>query len=163
MGRDQHMFDSAAAFDQNIANWNVGRVTDMEVSHSPSLSLPLCCPASVLTTACRISYSHVFPLCSIPSFMGRDQSMFYNAVAFDQNLAGWDVGRVANIWVSHNPSLPTLSLLPLHADGTSRSPPHRCTSPHWLPSTPATSRHPTSHVPSHASPWRDRAPSPPTA
>ena len=133
MGRDQYMFNGAAAFNQNIAGWNVGRVTDMQVSHGPSLPLSLSASRGIrphhgishLLRMCRA-------LCVILSFMGRDQFMFLCAAAFDQNIASWNVGSVTTMQVSHRPSLSTLSLLPRASTQMAplAHPPHRSTSPH---------------------------------
>ena len=103
------MFYYANSFNQPVAAWDVGKVTNMEVRRCPRLGWVLLrtqLPRGV-ARAC---------VCA-----GAAQDMFYYANSFNQPVAAWDVGKVTNMEVRRCPRLGRVLLLIQLAGGVARA------------------------------------------
>ena len=83
------MFSYASVFNQPVAAWDVGQVTDMQVRRRPASQ-----DRGLLRTQLPRRSGHTPHVCA-----GATQSMFSNAAVFNQPVEAWDVGQVTTMRV----------------------------------------------------------------
>ena len=83
------MFSYASVFNQPVAAWDVGQVTDMQVRRRPASQ-----DWGLLRTQLPRRSGHTPYVCA-----GATQSMFSNAAVFNQPVEAWDVGQVTTMRV----------------------------------------------------------------
>ena len=91
----QLMFVSASAFNQPLAAWDVGQVTEMNVRRRRPASGVQGSHANTAAQGSR----HKPCACA-----GAAQDMFNRATSFNQPLAAWDVSQVTSMWVRRCPA-----------------------------------------------------------
>ena len=89
----QGTFSYARRFNQPVAAWDVGQVTDMQVRRRPASQ-----DRGLLRTQLPRRSGHTPYVCA-----GATQSMFSNAAVFNQPVEAWDVGQVASMSVRRSP------------------------------------------------------------